>query len=124
MKSKLWLLASVGTLLAATGAPAAASAGIPAAGTAASASSPAAAGCPAGAFCTFTAPNYTGSVHVFYNCGTVTTTLTSTGSWIANEPTGDKVVFHFHNGTSRTYLTPTRVASFDWSSVLDFQIVC
>ncbi|HEX4726719.1 MAG TPA: peptidase inhibitor family I36 protein, partial [Jatrophihabitans sp.] len=116
MKSKLLLLASIGALGCVTGAPAAAS-------TPATVR-PATANCTSGAFCAWTAPNYTGSEFVFFTCGTRTTTLTSTGSWIANEPAGDKVVFHFRNGTNRTYQTPARVASFDWSSVLSFQIVC
>lgn len=116
MKFALCLLAPVITLLGGIGTPAGATAVTP--------GQSAAAGCASGAFCAFTAPNYTGSVSVFYTCGTRTTTLTSTGSWIANEPAGDKVVFHFRNGTSRTYQTPARVASFDWSAVLDFQIVC
>ncbi len=116
MKFALCLLAPAIALLGGISTPAAATAVTP--------DQSAAAGCASGAFCAFTAPNYTGSEYVFFTCGTRTTTLTSTGSWIANEPAGDKVVFHFRNGTSRTYQTPARVASLDWSSVLSFQIVC
>ncbi|HET6209101.1 MAG TPA: peptidase inhibitor family I36 protein [Jatrophihabitans sp.] len=104
------LLAAIGSLLCVS-APAAAVA-------------PAAAGCPAGDFCAWSAPNYTGSRFVTASCGYFQTSWTSTGSWIANEPAGDKVVFRFRNGTTKTYPTPAHSASFDWSAVLASQIVC